>query len=37
MIVDLMGVIEHIITEGEEEATKVKFNTEMRKANLGDL
>ena len=31
---DLMGVMEHIIIEGEEEYTKVKFSTEMPKVNL---
>ena len=38
VIADLMGVMEHIITEGEERKhTKVKSNIEMCKANSSDL
>ena len=36
VIADLMGVMEHIITEGEEEAYQSKSNTEMPKVNLSD-
>ena len=37
VIADLMGVMEHIITEGEEEAYQSKFSTTMHKANLRDF
>ena len=36
VIADLMGVMEHIITEGKRRYTKAKSNTEMHKANLSD-
>ena len=34
VIADLMGVMEHIITEGKRKHIKVKFSTETHKANL---
>ena len=37
VIADLMGVMDHIITEGEEEAYQSKFSTEMPKASLNDF
>ena len=37
VIADLMGVMEHIITEEKRKHTKVKSNTKMCKANSSDL
>ena len=34
VIADLMGVMEHIITEGKRKHTKAKFNTKTPKASL---
>ena len=36
VIADLMGVMDHIITEGEGKHTKARLSTEMPKANLSD-
>ena len=36
VIADLMGVMEHIITEGKRKHIKAKSNTETRKANLSN-